>query len=84
MKKISIILVLAAVPLFTLPFALPSYGVEPAPVTNPSDITGGDFPPEHYVVLPVPRGELAATKHNPLLHRDFLDEQGISWEQWKN
>jgi sporulation protein YlmC with PRC-barrel domain len=76
MKKISIILVLAAVPLFTLPFAPPSYGAEPAPVTNPSDITGGDFPPEHYVVLPVPRGELAAAKHNPLLHRDFLDEQG--------
>ena len=76
MKKISITLILAAVPLLTLPFAPPSYGAEPAPVTNPSDITGGDFPPEHYVVLPVPRGELAAAKHNPLLHKDFLDEQG--------
>jgi sporulation protein YlmC with PRC-barrel domain len=77
MKKTSIILVLAALPLLTLPFAPPSsYGAEPAPVTSPSDITGGDFPPEHYVVLPVPRGDLAAAQHNPLLHKDFLDEQG--------
>jgi sporulation protein YlmC with PRC-barrel domain len=68
--------VLAALPLFILPLSPASYGAEPLPVTNPSDITAGDFPPEHYVVLPVPRGHLAAVQHNPLLHKDFLDEQG--------
>jgi len=51
-------------------------GSEPEPVTNPMDITGGDFPPEHYVVLPVPRGDLEAVKKNPLLHKDVLDDHG--------
>ncbi|HEY3196701.1 MAG TPA: PRC-barrel domain-containing protein [Nitrospirales bacterium] len=49
---------------------------EPSPVTSPQDITGGDYPPEHYIVLPVPRGELEAVNKTPLLHKDVLDQHG--------
>jgi sporulation protein YlmC with PRC-barrel domain len=67
-----------ALSLFSLVAVYPSgvQGAEPAPVTSPQDITGGDFPPEHYVVLPVPRGDLEAVKKNPLLHKDVLDDHG--------
>jgi len=74
MKKI--IQVLLALPLLPMPLTLCAYGAEPLPVTSPTDITEGDFPPEHYVVLPVPRGYLQAAKHNPLLDKDLLDERG--------
>jgi sporulation protein YlmC with PRC-barrel domain len=33
-------------------------------------------PPDRYVVLPVPRGDLKATRSNPLLRKDVLDEHG--------
>ena len=67
-----------ALSLFSLLVVNPSgvQGSEPEPVTSPLDITGGDFPPEHYVVLPVPRGDLEAVKKNPLLHKDVLDDHG--------
>lgn len=49
---------------------------EVKPMDNPSDITAGGFPPEQYVVLAVPRGNLKASKRNPLLDKDVLDQHG--------
>ena len=59
-------------------------GAEPEPVTNPTDITGGDFPPEHYVVLPVPRGDLEAVKKNLFCTKMCWTITGTKSEPWKN
>jgi sporulation protein YlmC with PRC-barrel domain len=74
--RISIIF--GAMVLLAFPVANPIWAQdsEPSPVTSPQDITGGDYPPEHYIVLPVPRGELEAVNKTPLLHKDVLDQHG--------
>jgi len=73
-----IAIILGAMSLLSFPVESPIWAQEsePSPVTSPQDITGGDYPPEHYVVLPVPRGELEAVNKTPLLHKDVLDEHG--------
>jgi sporulation protein YlmC with PRC-barrel domain len=70
--------VLAIVAALLLPYAgIASAQMDtPPPVTDPSDITGGNFPPEQYIVLPVPRGDLESVKKNRLLHKDVLDDHG--------
>lgn len=75
MKKASLSIVPIALFLLTLPIAPTSHGAEP-PVTSPQDMTAGDFPPEQYVVLPVPRGDLEMVKKYHLLHKDVLDNEG--------
>jgi sporulation protein YlmC with PRC-barrel domain len=77
-SRTQIAIIFGAMVLLTFPVASPPWvqGSEPSPVTSPQDITGGDYPPEHYVVLPVPRGELEAVNKTPLLHKDVLDEHG--------
>jgi sporulation protein YlmC with PRC-barrel domain len=80
MKTIAmrIAILFGAMSLLSLSIASPPLiqGSEPRPVTSPEDITGGNYPPEHYVVLPVPRGGLRAVNKTPLLHKDVLDEDG--------
>jgi len=65
---------IAALCMASIPFAGQSFGAMAAP--NPSDITGGESPPQKYTVLPVPRGHLEAIQHSPFLEKAVKDPQG--------
>src|SRR5439155_21240800 len=64
----------AAVCMVSLSFAGQSFGAMADP--NLIDITGGESPPQKYIVLPVPRGHLEAIQHSPILETAGKDPQG--------
>jgi sporulation protein YlmC with PRC-barrel domain len=72
------VFILATVSALGLIFAGTASGQmsEVMPLENPGDVTAGGYPPEKYVVLPVPRGELKASKRNPILNKDVRDQRG--------
>ena len=72
MKKIGTLI--AAMCMARIPFAGQSFGAMVDP--NLIDITGGESPPQKYVVLPVPHGHLEAIQHSPFLETAVKDPQG--------